>query len=543
MVVSRVLVLGGGFAGMFAARQLERRIGWFAEIELINDVNYFVFQPLLPEVAAGGISAQDAVSPLRQLLPGVRVRQARVFDVDISQKTAIIFQGQQRRYTEVNYDHLIVALGQTTNLSHVPGLQEHALPMKTLSDALALRNHVIDKLEHADITQLPDVKKQLLTFTVVGAGFSGIETAGEVKDLIDQSLKYYTNIDPAEIRVIILEFGTRVLPELPKTLATYAQKRLERRGIEIFLGVGVKEATGTHVILSDDRVIGTRTTIATIGNAPSEVAQKLNLPQQNGKICVERTLQVQGHDDIWALGDAALIPMTDSPKARSDFAPPTAQFAVREAQTLAANVEAVLNRASPKPFIYKSKGALASLGSNRGVAEIFGVKLTGFLAWVFWRSYYLSFVPGFSTKLRIAVTWLMDTMISRNIVQIKAGAVSGLRQVRFRAGDRVFEHGNRADGFYTVLDGAFELTIKDDLGKVVSQRTITKGGHFGERVILGENLRTGSVRALEDSLALVLGASDFKNMANAFPALRNYFADDMRNGSTSENTATQQAGL
>ena len=185
---------------MFAAKELQRRVGRVAKIELINEVNYFTFQPLLPEVAAAGISVRDAVAPAAALLPRVRVRQAQIYDVDLERRTVVIFQGVQQRYTEVGYDHLVLALGQNVDLSRIPGLAAHALTMKTLSDALTLRNHVIDKLEHADITSLPDVKRELLTFTVIGGGFSGVETAGEMMELIDRSLVFYPSIARSEVR-------------------------------------------------------------------------------------------------------------------------------------------------------------------------------------------------------------------------------------------------------------------------------------------------------------------------------------------------------
>ena len=266
---NRILVLGGGFAGMFAAKELQRRVGRVADIELINEVNYFTFQPLLPEVAAGGISVRDAVAPLRRLLPGVRVRQAQIYAVDLERKIVTIFQGLQRRYTEVRYDHLVLALGQTVDLSRIPGLAAHALRMKTLSDALTLRNAVIDKLEHADITALPEVKKELLTFTVIGGGFSGVETAGEMMELIERSLVFYPNIDRREVRVLVVEFADRLLGELPASLGEYTRNFFEKRGIEVRLGTGIREATGTAIVTTTGEVIGTRTLVATIGNAPS----------------------------------------------------------------------------------------------------------------------------------------------------------------------------------------------------------------------------------------------------------------------------------
>lgn len=520
----RILVLGGGFAGMFAARELRRELGDKAEIELINDVNYFVFQPLLPEVAAGAVSIRDAVSPLRRLLPGVRLRQAQIFGVDLERKVAVIFQGLQRRYTEVPYDHLVVALGQSVDLSRFPGLAAHALPMKTLADAMALRNHVIDKLEHADITALPEVKKELLTFTVIGGGFSGVETAGEMKDLIDRSLEFYPNIEASEVRILVIEFADRLLGELPVSLGDYARTFFEKRGIEVLLKTGVKEATGTAIVTSSGELIGTRTVVATIGNAPTPLVAKMGLPNDRGRVKTDRSLQVEGHADVWSLGDAALIPLVDAPSARDHYAPPTAQFAVREARHLAKNMRAALEGKPLEPFVYKSKGAMASLGGGRGVAEVYGMRLSGFPAWLLWRSYYLSFVPGFATRIRIAAQWMLDLVLGRSTVQTGSKEARTTRYLRYRAGDRVFEEGNRADGFYAVIEGAFELSIREPDGSVTDRR-IGPGGHFGERVLLGEGLRTGSVRALEDSVVLIVDPEDFQRLARAMPPLSAYFRD------------------
>lgn len=518
----RVLILGGGFAGMFAAKELRRSLGDDVEIELINDTNHFVFQPLLPEVAAGSITTRDAIAPLRMLLPGVRVRQASVYDVDVETRTVTIFQGVQRRYTLVTYDHLVLALGQIVDLSRFPGLADHGFTMKNVSDAFRLRNHIIDKLEHADITNLPEVKKELLTFTVVGAGFSGVETVGEMRELINRSLKFYPNINPSEIRVVVLEFADRTLAELPDKLATYAQQALEKRGIEIKLKTGVARATGTCVVTSDGEVIGTRTIVATIGNAPPPLLQKIAIEKAHGRAAVERTLRVRGTENIWSLGDCALIPMKEGATDRKDFAPPTAQFAVREARLLAKNVKAAIKGGTLAPFDYKSKGALASLGGRRGVAEVFGVRLTGFPAWLLWRAYYLSFLPGFSTKLRVLINWVGNSVLSRNTVQVKTHVQGGSRYVHYRAGDRIFEHGNRADGFYTVVEGKVEQRIPGPDGEEIV-RELGPGEHFGERVLLAEGLRTGNVRAIDDTKVVVLSPDDFLRLTNAFPALKAYF--------------------
>ncbi|MDT2073651.1 MAG: FAD-dependent oxidoreductase [Planktomarina sp.] len=294
----RVLILGGGFAGLYAARNIQREMGKVVDIEIVNRENYFVFQPLLPEVAGGAVSAVNAVSPLRFLTRGISMRKAEIDSIDPKTKTVTVFQGVQRRPTILSYDHLIIALGSGSDLSRTPGLNEHAFTMKSLSDARRLRAHVIERLEHADITRLPEVKKGALTFTIIGGGFSGIETVGEIKELIDRSLCYYPNIQSSEIRVVVLEFSNRVLNEMPESLAVYAQKNLTDRGIEIQLGVGVAKCTGTQLVTTANEIIDTRTIVATIGNAPSSAVSKMPLPFQHGRIRVDRNLRVQGYQNI-----------------------------------------------------------------------------------------------------------------------------------------------------------------------------------------------------------------------------------------------------
>ncbi len=523
----RILILGGGFAGLFAAREIKKRLGARADVELISAENYFVFQPLLPEVAAGSITAPHAVTPLRALLKGVFVRKARVHSVDFDRQVVTVFQGVQRRPTEVPYDHLVVALGQVVDLSRMPGLADHALTMKHLEDARHLRNHVIEKLEHAEITGLPEVKREALTFTVVGAGFSGVETVGELKELIDRSLKFYPNVSPDEVRVVVVEYADRVLGELPESLGRYAKKRLEDRGIEIMLGKGVASATGTRLTLTDGTEIPTRTIVATIGNAPSPVVREMGLEQQAGKIAVERNLLAKGHQNVWSLGDCALIPMKDGAEARDDFAPPTAQFAVREARCLAANMEAALDGKPLAPFAYKSQGALASLGARRGVAEVWGLKLSGFPAWLLWRAYYVGFLPGISTKIRVLMNWTMDALSARSVVQLKGAEPPATRYVHYSAGDRIYEAGNRADGVYSIVSGGVELRHTGENGREIVLR-LGPGDHFGEGILAGEDRRRSTVRALEDTKVLMMEESAYLRMVDAFPVLQDYFDDHLQ---------------
>lgn len=524
----RIVVLGGGFGGMYTARALQHRLGADAEVELINAENYFVFQPLLPEVGAGSITPAHAVSPLRFILKGVAVRKAVVDSVDFARKVVIVFQGIQRRPIEVPYDHLVIALGQGTDFSRMPGLEEHALKMKTLEDARRLRAHVIEQLEHAQVTDLPDTKRGALTFTVVGGGFSGVETVGEMKELLDRSLPFYPRIDPSEVRVKLVEFAPRILGEMPKALADYAARHLEKHGVELMLETGVKSCTHRQLVTNKDEVIDTRTIVATIGNAPLSVIKRMGLPLQHGRLIVDRALQVQDHADVWALGDCALIPMKGGATERGDFAPPTAQFAVREADRVARNIAAVLAGKAPAPFAYRSRGALASLGARRGVADLMGLKIKGFPAWVVWRAYYLALLPGFGTKVRVLMNWFLDLLGPRSLVQLRSYHKPPMRYVYFRAGDRIYNEGDRSDGFYTIISGALEMDRTDpETGKAVT-RHLGPGDHFGERLILGATRRHTTVRAVEDTKVLVMNRQEFLMLAEGVDAFRDYFQPYMQ---------------
>ena len=523
-----ILILGGGFAGLYAARNIQRLMGKIVDIEIVNRENYFVFQPLLPEVAGGAISAVNAVSPLRFLTHDISMRKAEIDRIDPKAQTVTVFQGVQRRPTVLSYDHLIIALGSGSDLSRMPGLNEHAFTMKTLSDARRLRAHVIERLEHADITRLPEVKKGALTFTVIGGGFSGIETVGEIKELIDRSLCYYPNIQSSEIRVVVLEFADRILNEMSESLAGYAQKNLIERGIEIQLGVGVAKCTGTQLVTTTNEIIDTRTIVATIGNAPPSAVLKMPLAFQHGRILVGRDFRVQGYQNIWSIGDCALIPMKENASHRDDFAPPTAQFAVREAKQIASNIKAAVSDQPLKAFKYISKGSLASLGAGRGVAEVFGIKLTGRAAWLLWRIYYISFLPGMQTRISVLWNWLMDWFSSRSVVQINSEDEQSARYVLYRAGDRIYETGARADGFYTVISGSVQITgIDKNTGKETS-RVIEAGEHFGERLLLGATRRIATAVAMDDTKVLSLTRDEFLKLAEGLPFFHDYFENHLK---------------
>jgi NADH:ubiquinone reductase (H+-translocating) len=521
----KILVVGGGFGGVFAAKELARRGRDQFDIELINNNNYFVFQPLLPEVAAATIHSSDAVAPLRLLLRSTQIRQAEIMGIDFANKTVTVVQGFRRVPVDLPYDELVIALGMSVDLNRFPGLPEHALTMKNLSDAHHLRTHVISCLEMADVATEPELKRELLSFVVVGAGFTGVETVAEINDLIHRALKYYPNISHEEICVYLVEYADRILPTFPADLADYATKRLSMHGIEVKTGIGTKSATSTAVELADGSIIPTRTIVATIGNGPHRLVESLRLDMKWGRIKTDRFMRVADHDGVWALGDAALIPLVEQPADDPlHYAPQTAQFAVREGRQLALNMIANAKGTELKPFAYTAKGSLASLGMSKAVAEVYGIKLSGFLAWLLWRGFYLSFLPGFATKVRVAVNWMLNAFVPPNIVLIQS-SLPGTRYIHYRKGDKVLEPGMLIDGFYTVVKGSLKLTIDNADTAEHFEKVFGPGDHFGERVLVRSLLRTGLVVALEDSVVLWISQRDFMRLVGAFPFLEVYFKD------------------
>lgn len=514
MTKTRIVVVGGGFGGVFTARELMRLNRGRFEIELINPTNYMVFQPLLPEVAAGVISAADAVVPLRAMLKGVKVRQAKVIDIDFPARKIDLVQGAGRYDNQIDFDHLVVAIGQQVAVDRIPGVAEHALTIKNLTDAFRLRNHVLNCLELADVTTRPELKRRYLSFVVVGGGFSGVETIGELEELVGRSLHYYPSVTREEIQFTLVEFGPRLLPDLPETLATYSTGKLEDRGIEVRLNVGLKAVTSGDVELTDGSVLPSATVVATVGNGPSDLLTKLDLPLVGGKIAVDRHLQVQGAPNVWALGDAARIPLDDGQQA---FAPPTAQFAVREARLLARNIAACIEARPLEEFAYRSKGSLASLGVQKGVAELFGVKLTGFPAWLLWRGYYLSILPNLATKVRVATNWALGTILPRNTVQSQHDSFRGTRVFRYRRGETLFSTGMHYDGLYVVLEGRVSIEIDG------TRRDVGPGQYFGEQTMIAGIRARGVSRVEEDSRILVLRREDFFALRDALPFFREQF--------------------
>tara|TARA_R110002072_G_scaffold8842_2_gene43918 strand:+ start:53961 stop:55541 length:1581 start_codon:yes stop_codon:yes gene_type:complete len=514
---TKVVIVGGGFGGMFTARKLHKLCGEDLEIELISKINYFVFQPLLPEVAAGTLNAQDAVTPLRNLLSGVHVRLAEVTAIDLEAKQVILLQGQKKLLQRVDYDHLVITTGQVANLSLFPGFEDHSLTMKDLSDAHRLRNHVIECMEMADVTRFADIKQRALTFVVAGGGFSGVETMGELAEMIERILPQYPNIQAHEIRMVMIQLGNRVLPELPERLSEYTLEQLQKRGVEVWLNTGIQSATQQAVYTNDERSLPTRTIVTTIGNGPSPFVQSLPIKLERGRIPVNQQLEVIGVENVWSIGDAALIPLNNNAD-NPVFAPPTAQFAVAQAHTLAENLVNHTRGQPLKAFQFEASGIMASLGGYRGVAEIFGRRVSGLPAWVIWRIAYIGMLPGIATRIRVGLNWLFDYFLPRTIVYMAESDRPATRYLDYSKGEVVQRANEVPAGFYVVVRGRLKQELHEPDGEIIS-RELQAGATWGSRALKESRLTHGNITALKDTKLLLVGSEDFQRLRNTYEPL------------------------
>jgi NADH dehydrogenase len=413
----RILILGGGFGGAYAARQLEKRLRESADIEimLVARENFVLFTPMLHEVAGGDLAVTDIVQPLRKMLRRTRVAIGDVEAIDLEKKRVRVRHSGLPQTLEVVYDHLVLALGAVTNFHRTPGLAEHALTMKTLGDAILVRNRVIDALEVADSLLDRGERSSVLTVVVAGAGFAGVETIGAVNDLLREAMKFYPRLSREMLRVVLVDPGDHILPELGASLGHYAQERIARRGVEVRLGTRVASYDGREVTLHDGTKLATGMLIWTAGITPPPLLSGLPCATQGGRIVTTACFEVEGWPGVWALGDCARVPDVLAP---GSFCPPTAQHATRQARVLAGNIAGALRGRAPQPFQFRIIGLLATIGRRTGVAQILGFRFSGIVAWCLWRGIYLAKLPGVQKKLRVALDWTLDLFFSKDLGQL-----------------------------------------------------------------------------------------------------------------------------
>jgi NADH dehydrogenase len=410
----RILILGGGFAGLTVAMELEKTLADdpSVEITLVNRENFFLFTPMLHEVAASDLDLTTIVNPARRMLRHVHFFAGEVSRIDIEQKRVVVSHGFDHHHHTLEYDFLVLGLGCVTNLYGIPGLQEYALTMKTLGDAMRLRNHLIAHLEEAD-SDCCKSKEPLVTFVVAGGGFAGVETVAAINDFVRGALHSYPHLTEDMLRIVLVHSGPVILPELDEKLGSYAQRKLAGRKVEVRLNTKVEGFSGRAVRLSDGTTIHTNTLLWTAGTSPNPLLETIPGAKERGRLLVTESLELQAWPGVWALGDCAAI----LDRRTERFYPPTAQHALREANVVAHNVIASVRGKEKKQFDFSTIAQLAAIGRRTGVANILGVNFSGFIAWWLWRTIYLSKLPRLEKKLRVAFEWTLDLIFSKDLVQ------------------------------------------------------------------------------------------------------------------------------
>jgi NADH:ubiquinone reductase (H+-translocating) len=409
----RILILGGGFAGLTVAMELEKKLAWnpAVEVTLVNRDNFFLFTPMLHEVAASDLDLTTIVNPVRKVLRQVHFFVGHVEKIDLEKKSVVVSHGFDRHQHELSFDFLVVGLGSVTNFHGIPGLDQRALTMKTLGDAIRLRNHIIAHLEEAE-SDCCMVKETLLTFVVAGGGFAGVETVAAINDFARRALRSYPRLNEQMLRFVLVHPGSAILPELDDRLRMYAQKKLARRRVEIHLNTTVESFSGMAVRFADGTTIPTNTLIWTAGTSPNPLLESIPCAKEHGRVLVTESLNLRNWPDVWALGDCAAVPVGGTGK----FHPPTAQHALRQARVVAHNVVAAVRGRQKKAFNFSTIAQLAAIGQRTGVANILGMNFSGFLAWWLWRTIYLSKLPRVEKKLRVAFDWTLDLTLCATIL-------------------------------------------------------------------------------------------------------------------------------
>lgn len=406
-----VVMLGGGFAGATLVRRLERKLPKDRSIAMISRENFITYNPLLAEVVGASILPGHVVAPLRQMIKHSDFLMLEVTGINFAEKI-IHHRGDGQRL--IHYEHLVIGYGMHADLNQVPGMAHHALPLKTLGDALFMRNRIIARLEQASLQTDPELRRHLTTFLIIGGGFSGVEVAGEICDFLHSALRYYRSLKNEECRVILVHSGDYLLPEISRQLGEFTQRKMQHQGIEIHLKARAASVDSEGVELVSGERIAAGTVICTIGSAPNPLTLELGLQLERGRIVTNPDMSVPDLPGLWAIGDCAWVPNADG----DGICPPTAQFAVRQANQLADNLIRSFRAESTQVFRYRAIAQLSSIGHNKAVAEIYGLHISGFVAWLLWRGVYLLKIPTFARKVRLFFAWNWEMFFPIDIANL-----------------------------------------------------------------------------------------------------------------------------
>ena len=511
----RIVIVGGGFGGVKCAQVLREELrGADAEIVLFNRENHLVFSPLLADAVGSSLNLQDVIVPLRQLLPGVVCRTEEVRHVDLAAH-AVEFEAHDGAPRRLDYDHVVLACGNISNLNVVPGMADHAYPLKTVGDAAVLRTQVLQQMERAEVCDDPEKRRWYLSFIVVGGGYSGVEAAGEINDLVRGSLRFFHHIRETDVTVTLIHSRDQLLPEISPPLREFARQKMERAGVTMRLNARVMLATGEGVGLKDGFVRG-GTIVCTIGSTTAPVVEKLDSPKEKGRLLTEPDMRLRGATRAWAVGDcASIINAHDGLPS-----PPTGQFAERQGRQCALNIVRAMHGEPTRPFRFKVLGQLCSIGGHRAVAEMFGFKLSGFLAWFVWRGVYLFKLPAWSRRIQVGLDWAWLLFFPRDLSHIRTDVTERVTHAHYEPGDWIIRQGEPPSNFYVIENGEVEIvraSADKPAGEVVA--TLGAGSFFGEQALINNRPRSASVRARTPAEIVVMGRNVFTTISKSLAPL------------------------
>ena len=514
-----VVILGGGFAGVYCAKRVVKRLkGTNKTVALIASENHMVFQPMLPEVVGGSLSPRHVVNPIRLLCPGAEVLKGTVFNVDLPGKKLTLTGGHYTPNVHVTFDHLVLTLGADVDLSRIPGMSEHAYLVRNAGDAMKLRAAIISRMEESNLISDEKARRALLNFVVVGGGYSGVETAGQIMDLLHSVCRFYENVKPEDYRVSLVHSGEHLLPMLSESLALYTEKKLLQMGVKLLLKKRVRAVTARLVVLDCGTKLDACTVVCTVGNAPHPLLVRLGshngVTMERGKVLVHPTGLAIGQQNVWSAGDCAVFP-----KAGGGYCPETAQFAFRQGLMVGDNIARAMAGQPLRSFTFTGLGELASIGHRSAVANMMGFNFSGILAWFMWRSVYLLKLPGIDRKLRVMTEWTFDLFFPRDINLLTPQYSSPMEEMHLEAGDPLFVAGEPALSFYAVKSGCVEIT--DARGEVV--KAARKGDHFGERALLSDRIWRFNATACEPTTLVAISARTFDKLVSSIGSLNQLF--------------------
>ncbi len=523
MAKTRIIIVGGGFGGVKCAQTLRRRLSADrVEIVLFDRQNHLVFSPLLAEVVGSSINSLDVVVPLRQLLPGIFCRTEEVRGLNFA-ANQIEFHGEDGQPACMQYDQLVLACGNATNLNVVPGMADHAFPLKSVADAARLRSHLMAQMEQAEIAADPARKAWRLTVLVVGGGFSGAEAAGEINDLMRDSAKYFTRWTKSDVKVTLIHSRDQILPEISPGLREFARRKMEKAGVQMVLNARVSSATPEGVGLADGQFLKGSTIVCTVGNAPAAVTTGLNVPKEKGRLCVEPDLQLKGAQNVWVVGDCGWIVNAHN----GEPSPTTGQFAERQGRQCAENIARVLQNQATRPFFFKPLGELCSIGGHSAVADLFGMHLSGFLAWFVWRGVYLFKLPTWGRRFQVGFDWASLLVFPRDLAYASLEQTQRVSHAHYAPGEFIFRKGEAPNNFYVLEQGEVEVLRHNDGAEPEVVTVLGSGAFFGERALIGNRPRVMSVRARSAVDVLIMGRNVFTQVSGALAPLRDALAQTL----------------